>query len=55
MYWADMRHAAVKILNYTQGMNENELVRDADLKNLEIIGEAAKKWRSWDTKSMFSS
>ena len=55
MYWADMGHAAVKILNYTQGMNENELVRDADLKNLEIIGEAAKKWRSWDTKSMFSS
>lgn len=47
LYWADMRHAATKIQLYTSNMDEatfaaNELVRDAVLRNLEIIGEAAK-------------
>ncbi len=42
-----MRYAAEKVQTYTRGMNEadftkNELVRDAVLRNLEIIGEAAK-------------
>ncbi len=42
-----MRHAADKVLTYTQGMDaaafaSNNLVRDAVLHNLEVIGEAAK-------------
>jgi uncharacterized protein with HEPN domain len=47
MYWADIRFSATKITAYTANMNEsdlsgNDLVRDAVLRNLEIIGEAAK-------------
>jgi uncharacterized protein with HEPN domain len=47
MYWSDMRIAATKIQTHTTGMSEadfatNELVKDAVLRNLEIIGEAAK-------------
>jgi uncharacterized protein with HEPN domain len=47
MYWLDMRIAASKIQTYTLDLSEadfatNELVKDAVLRNLEIIGEAAK-------------
>ena len=43
----DILNASKKILRYTEGMDyndflENELVRDAVLRNIEIIGEAAK-------------
>ena len=42
-----MRAAAAKVVRFTFGMDRrdfagNELVRDAVLRNLEIIGEAAK-------------
>ncbi len=42
-----MRHAADKIVAYTQGVDAtafagNDLIRDAVLRNLEVIGEAAK-------------
>ena len=42
-----MRAAAGKVVRYTAGMDrldfaEDELTRDAVLRNLEIIGEAAK-------------
>jgi uncharacterized protein with HEPN domain len=44
----DILNASKKILRYTEGMDfddflKNELVRDAVLRNIEIIGEAAKK------------
>jgi uncharacterized protein with HEPN domain len=47
LYWSDMNEAVAKILRYTGGMGQlefasNDLVRDAVLRNLEIIGEAAK-------------
>lgn len=43
----DILDAAEKVLRYTQGMTfeefrDNEMVVDAVLRNLEIIGEAAK-------------
>jgi uncharacterized protein with HEPN domain len=48
MFWQDMRQAANKVLSYTHGFDaaafsQNELVRDAVLRNLEVIGEAAKQ------------
>jgi len=44
---ADMRHCCEKILKFTSGMDqdrfaEDELVTDAVLHNIEIIGEATK-------------
>jgi uncharacterized protein with HEPN domain len=47
LYWNDMRDSAAKIARFTAGMDQisftaNELVRDAVLRNLEVIGEAAK-------------
>jgi uncharacterized protein with HEPN domain len=47
MYWQDMHQAANKVLKYTSGIDasafaSNDLVRDAVLRNLEVIGEAAK-------------
>ena len=47
LYLEDMRESANKVQRYTQGMGLsefmlNELVVDATLRNLEIIGEAAK-------------
>ncbi len=47
LYQDDMRAAAAKVVRFTFGMDRpdfagNELVRDAVLRNLEIIGEAAK-------------
>lgn len=47
LYQNDLREAASKVVRYTAGMNRiefaaNELTRDAVLRNLEIIGEAAK-------------
>jgi uncharacterized protein with HEPN domain len=47
LYWTDMRQAAEKISTYTAGLDAeafagNDLVRDAVLRNLEVIGEAAK-------------
>jgi len=47
LFVEDIQKASQKILRFTKGMNfddflENELVRDAVLRNIEIIGEAAK-------------
>jgi uncharacterized protein with HEPN domain len=47
LYLSDLREAAEKVIRYSEGMNNiefagNELIRDAVLRNLEIIGEAAK-------------
>ena len=47
LYLEDMMGATAKILRFTQGMDfggfsENELVYDAVLHNLLVIGEAAK-------------
>jgi uncharacterized protein with HEPN domain len=47
LYQDDMRAAAGKVVRYAAGLDRfgfasNELVRDAVLRNLEIIGEAAK-------------
>jgi uncharacterized protein with HEPN domain len=47
LYHNDMREAAAKVVRYTAGMDRlgfaaNDLARDAVLRNLEIIGEAAK-------------
>jgi uncharacterized protein with HEPN domain len=38
-----MWEASEKILRYTGGFVQNELVYDAVLRNLEVLGEAAKK------------
>lgn len=47
-YLEHMRDSIVKIEKYTSGMDEsefksNELVQDAVIRQLQIIGEAAKK------------
>jgi uncharacterized protein with HEPN domain len=47
LYWNDMRDSAAKIVRFTDAMDppsfaSNELTRDAVLRNLEVIGEAAK-------------
>jgi uncharacterized protein with HEPN domain len=47
LYWSDMHEAVSKILRFTEGMDQtaflsSELTRDAVLRNLEVIGEAAK-------------
>jgi uncharacterized protein with HEPN domain len=47
LYLDDIATSCAKILRYTAGLTfetflENELVYDAVLRNLEIIGEAAK-------------
>lgn len=47
LYLDDMRSAAEKVLRYTQGVDfarfmEDEKTFDAVVRNLEIIGEAAK-------------
>ncbi len=46
-YLEDIRDSALKVLRYTKGMDlsafqENEQAFDAVIRNLEIIGEAAK-------------
>ena len=48
LYIADIINAMEKIFEYTEGMTKqefkkNELVKDAVLRNIEIIGEAANK------------
>ena len=47
LYLDDIRDACIRILQYTEGFNFNRfiktnLVYDAVLRNIEIIGEAAK-------------
>jgi uncharacterized protein with HEPN domain len=47
LYWDDIIEACEKVLRYTAGMDRHafdvdEKTRDAVLRNLEIIGEAAK-------------
>jgi uncharacterized protein with HEPN domain len=47
LYWSDIHEAVIKILRFTEGMDQSsfladERTRDAVLRNLEIIGEAAK-------------
>ena len=47
LFVADIRHCALKALSYTQGLTQEEFVADqktydAVIRNLEIIGEAAK-------------
>ena len=49
LYWNDMTAAAEKVVRYTSGMDArsfslDEKTRDAVLRNLEIIGEAVKRW-----------
>lgn len=46
-YLEDIRDSALKVLRYTEGMDivafqENEQAFDAVVRNLEVIGEAAK-------------
>jgi uncharacterized protein with HEPN domain len=48
LFLRDMWEASEKILRYTRGLDldgfvRNELVYDAVLRNLEVLGEAAKK------------
>ena len=48
LYWEDMIESAEKVKRYTKGMSAktftaDEKTRDAVLRNLEIIGEAAKQ------------
>ncbi len=48
LFLADMKEAGEKVLRYTAGMDAASLAgdeksRDAVLRNLEIIGEAAKR------------
>jgi uncharacterized protein with HEPN domain len=48
LYLADMRRFCVKVLVYTDGYGKerlfgDELVMDAVLRNLELLGEAAKQ------------
>jgi uncharacterized protein with HEPN domain len=48
LFLQDMWEASEKILRYTRGLDlggfvQNELVYDAVLRNLEVLGEAAKK------------
>jgi uncharacterized protein with HEPN domain len=48
LYLEDMIRFAVKVQNYTQGLDQpafiaNSIVYDAVLRNLELIGEAATK------------
>jgi uncharacterized protein with HEPN domain len=47
LYLTDMRGAAGKVVRFTEGFDmltfvSNDLARDAVLRSLEIIGEAAK-------------
>ena len=47
LYWGDMEQAVAKILRYANGMDHigflaSDMTRDAVLRNLEVIGEAAK-------------
>lgn len=48
LFLADMLESIAKIERYTEGMDfadfvENELVTDAVVRNLEVIGEAARQ------------
>ena len=48
MYLSDMRRFCVKVLIYSEGYGkerlfQNDLVLDAVLRNLELLGEAAKQ------------
>ncbi|MCW5908012.1 MAG: DUF86 domain-containing protein [Chitinophagales bacterium] len=48
LYLEDMIHAIEKVLNYTKGFDfaqfeSNEVVKDAVLLNLQIVGEGANK------------
>jgi uncharacterized protein with HEPN domain len=47
LYLEDIRESCQRILRYTQGMSfntfvNNEMVYDAVLRNIEVVGEAAK-------------
>jgi uncharacterized protein with HEPN domain len=48
LFLHDMRHCCQKVMHYTAGFTAeqfetNELVNDAVLRNLELLGEAAKQ------------
>ncbi|AFH38756.1 hypothetical protein TtJL18_0854 [Thermus thermophilus JL-18] len=48
LFLRDMLEACEKVMRYTEGLDfhafvRNELVYDAVLRNLEVLGEAAKK------------
>jgi len=50
VYFRDILDAILNIEEYTEdfgseGFEETKLVRDAVIRNLEIIGEAAKKYQ----------
>jgi uncharacterized protein with HEPN domain len=47
LYWLDIKEAANRIVRYSNGLDRDafeadDLIRDAVLRNLEVIGEAAK-------------
>jgi uncharacterized protein with HEPN domain len=47
LYLEDIQHSCAKILRYTSGLSfeqfrKDDLIYDAVLRNLEVIGEAAK-------------
>jgi uncharacterized protein with HEPN domain len=47
LYLEDIKHCCEKVIKYTDGLSftefqKNELIYDAVLRNLEVIGEAAK-------------
>ena len=48
LYWQDMLESSQRIMRYTEGMDadrfrNDEKTRDAVLRNLEVIGEAARR------------
>ena len=48
LFFRDMHHCCAKVMRYTHGLSQdqflgNELVYDAVLRNLELLGEAAKQ------------
>ncbi len=48
LYWEDMLEASRRVVRYTRGLDadtfaRDDMIRDAVLRNLEVIGEAAKR------------
>lgn len=48
LFLKDMRHFCAKVMRYTEGLDQqqflaDELIVDAVLRNLELLGEAAKQ------------
>lgn len=48
LYWEDMLEASRRVVRYTRGLDadtfaRDDMIRDAVLRNLEVIGETAKR------------